>query len=126
VIGLGDIYLARELAAEAAAMRRLSEASDNELVAAGICPYCRGDGCETCDETGRAWRCFECERLISGEQGESMCCQSCNDGEPDHTATGLAAIDFLRAILESCADRAEKVRAAATVAPDEDAAKADG
>jgi hypothetical protein len=64
VIGMGDMYASRQDAAERDAARWLREAEYQELVAEGICPSCRGDGCKDCKESGRVETCDACGKVV--------------------------------------------------------------
>jgi hypothetical protein len=68
-IGLGDLFHLDAVNQEERSDEWLREASDRELIGAGICPSCRGsarDGaidCKTC-VAGRVVQCEECGGAI--------------------------------------------------------------
>jgi RecJ-like exonuclease len=65
VIGMGDILASRIDTDERAAAKWSREASHNELVGEGICPYCRGEGCAGCDGSGRVELCDGCGAMAA-------------------------------------------------------------
>lgn len=60
MLGLGDLCVEAIARDEAEGKRWLRQATEAELLAGGICPRCRGRGCDACRMTGDVIVCEDC------------------------------------------------------------------